>query len=85
MKKTHKVSKEVKDQILGRIKNDGVTVANAAREHGISEATIYNWLAKGVRGQPTVLEMAKLKKKNKELLELVGKLTVDLSNTQKNR
>jgi hypothetical protein len=29
-------------QILGRIKNEGVTVALAAKDHGVSEATLYN-------------------------------------------
>ena len=84
MKKTHKVGKEVKTQIISRIKKGEVSVADAAQDHGVSEQTIYNWLAKGVKGQPTILEVAKLKKKNEELLKLVGKLTVDLSNSQKN-
>jgi len=63
----------VRQQILGRIKNDRVSVATAAKEHGISDATIYNWLTKGVKGQPRLLEVMRLKKENKALLELVGK------------
>ena len=83
MKKKHRISKEVKEQIIARIKNGGVSVADAAKEHGISTQTIYGWLGGGVKGQPTVLEMSKLKKENKALLEIIGKLTVDLSTTQK--
>ena len=81
--KKHRISKEVKEQILARIKNDGLTVVQASEEHGVSTKTIYNWLGKGVTSQPTIMEVAKLKRQNKELLELVGKLTMDLSNTQK--
>ena len=84
MKKKYRISKEVKEQILARIKNDGITVAGAAKEHGISTQTIYGWLGSGVKGQPTVLEMSKLKRENKALLELVGKLTASLDRAQKN-
>lgn len=40
MNKAGRISKEIKDQILGRIKNDGVSIADAARDHGVSEKTI---------------------------------------------
>jgi transposase-like protein len=35
------IAKDVKDQILNRIKNEGVSVIQAAKDHGISEGTIY--------------------------------------------
>ncbi len=82
-KKTYRISKEVKDQILKRIKDEGVSVTQAAEEHGISTATIYAWLTKGVSKNPSWLEVAKLKKENKALLELVGEITMKLSATQK--
>lgn len=83
MKKKHKISKEVKDQILHRIKNDGISAAQAAREHGVKDATVYSWLASGVKGQPSVIEMGKLKKENRELKEMLGEATVALSRAQK--
>ena len=83
MKKSHKISKEVKDQILDRIKNKGVSVSRAAEEHGVSAVTIYNWLSKGVSAQPTWTQLNKVKKENKMLLELVGELTMKLSSTKK--
>ena len=82
-KKTYRISKEVKDQILKRIKDEGVSVTQAAEEHGISTASIYTWLTKGVSKNPSWLEVAKLKKENKALLELVGEITMKLSATQK--
>lgn len=83
MKKTHKISKEIKDQILKRIKQDGVPVLRVAEEHGISSGTIYSWLSKGIKGNPTWLEHNKLKKENESLFRMVGELTVKLSQSQK--
>ena len=83
-KKGYKVAKEVKDQILKRVKEEGVAVSQAAVDHGVSEAAIYRWLTKGVTGNPSWSEFARIKKENKGLLELVGSLTVKLSMAQKN-
>lgn len=55
----------------------------AAKDHGISEATIYGWLTKGTSSHPSWVEFAKLKKDNQMLLGMVGALTVKLSLSQK--
>jgi transposase-like protein len=81
--KKHRIAPEVKEQILNRIKNDGVSVADAAKDHGISDQTIYGWIAKKVDGQPTLSEFLKLKRENVQLLQLVGEMTLKLSETQK--
>ncbi len=81
--KKHRIAPEVKEQIINRIKNDGVTVAQAAKDHGISDQTIYGWIAKKVEGQPTLSELLKLKRENAQLLTLVGEMTLKLSETQK--
>lgn len=85
MKKGHRVSREVKEQILGRIKNEGIPVAQIAKEHGVSEQTVYNWLGTGVEGKPTYGEISRLKRENAELKQLVGEITLKLSETQKKR
>lgn len=72
------VNKEVKDQILKRIKDDGIPVSQAANEHGLSTKTIYGWLGKGVIAPPSVLEMAKLKRENQALKALIGQIMLDL-------
>jgi len=51
-KKVYRVSKDVKDQILKRIKVDGISVSQVADEHGISPNIIYGWLAKGISLAP---------------------------------
>ncbi|MEK7081693.1 MAG: transposase [Patescibacteria group bacterium] len=81
--KTHKIAREVKEQILNRIKNDGVSIAQAAQDHGISDRTIYGWLRKKADGYPVMSDVLKLKRENSALKELVGEITLKLSETQK--
>src|SRR5919109_3312202 len=83
MKKKYKVAPEVRQELLNRIRNEGLSVAQAAKDAGVSETTVYGWLGKGADSVPSVLEFAKLKRENKELLELVGELTLKLSAAQK--
>ncbi len=80
----HRIAPEVKEQIINRIKNDGITVVQAAQEHGISEGTIYAWIAKKVDGV-SYSEIIKLKRENAQLLQLVGEITLKLSETQKKK
>jgi len=81
--KRHRVAKDVKEQIIRRIKEDGISVTQAAEDHGVSTQSIYSWLTKGASTGPSWLEVAKLKKENKALLELIGEITMKLSATQK--
>lgn len=83
--KKHRLNKDVKEQIINRIKNEGVSVVQAAADHGISENTIYGWIAKKTEGQPTLSEIIKLKRENTQLLQLVGEMTLRLSDTQKKK
>lgn len=71
------ISKEVKEQVLRRIKEDGVQASQAARDAGVSPKTVYTWLSKGVEQDGNVLEINKLRRENQFLLTLVGKLTVE--------
>lgn len=83
--KKQKIAPELKEQIINRIKNDGVSVVQAAQDHGISEATIYAWISRKVEGQPTLSEVIRLKRENAQLMQLVGEITLKLSETQKKR
>lgn len=81
----HKIAPEVKEQIISRIKNEGVSVSQAAKDHGVSEQSIYAWIGAKVDGGPSVMEIAKLRRENDELLKLVGLLTLKLNESQKKR
>lgn len=71
------IAKEIKEQILNRIKNDGVIAAQAAKDAGVSPKTVYAWLAKGIEKDGNVLDINKLKRENQLLLQLIGKLILE--------
>lgn len=71
------IPQEIKDQIIGRIKNNGEPVSKLALEYGVSVKTIYGWLRKQSEKHISFLEYARLKRENKLLLEMVGKLTLE--------
>jgi transposase-like protein len=83
--KKFRIAPEVKAQIINRIKNEGVSVAQAAKDAGVSDVSVYSWLGKKVEGGPTVLEMVKQKKEIAMLYQLVGELTLKLSESQKKK
>lgn len=83
MKKAFKISSEIKELILKRVKEEGLPVIKVAEEHGVSTATIYGWLSKTIKAQPSWKEFSSIQKQNRELLALVGELTVNLSQVKK--
>jgi len=82
-KKGRRLAAEVKADIVRRIKEEGVPVAQAAKEHGLHETTIYKWLGGGARGAPTFAEFSRLRKQTKDLLQIIGEMTLKLSEAQK--
>ncbi len=83
--KKHRIAPELKEQIINRIKNDGISVVQAAKDHGVAEGTIYTWIAKKTEGQPTLSELIKLKRENEQLFILLGEMTLKLSESQKKK
>ena len=83
--KKQRVAPDLKEQILGRIKNDGLTIKQAAIDHGIPESTISTWIARKAEGGPSLGEIIKLKKENDQLKLLLGEITLKLSETQKKK
>lgn len=85
MGKRFVIRPDVKEQILIRLKNDGVPVVKLAEEHGISPKTIYGWLSRGSQGSPSLLELGKLKRENQLLRELIGRLTLEVETAKKKK
>lgn len=77
------VSKELKEQILKRVKEEGIPISQAAQEHGLKPGVIYNWISRGVTAPPSILEIAKLKRENQALKELIGQITLEMSLAKK--
>jgi len=80
------IKKEIKDQILSRIKNDGVSTNRAANDAGVSPKTVYNWLAKEAQqGSPSILKINRLKRENEGLYQIIGKLTSEIEKQKKGK
>ena len=82
-KKGYRIAKEVKAEIVRKVKEDGVSVAQAAKDAGVHETTVYGWLSAGATSAPSWTEVIKLQKQNKELFEVIGELTIQLSQAKK--
>lgn len=79
----HVIPKDKKEQILSRIKNDGVSVPQAAKDASISDATIYTWLGRTAQGKENSTEVLRLKRELQGTYELIGKLTTELTGFKK--
>ena len=69
--------------IVRRVKEEGISVSQAAKDAGVHETTVYGWLGAGATSAPSWGEFSRLRKQNKELFEVIGELTIKLSQTQK--
>lgn len=76
---------EQKREIVQRVKEKGESVADLARDYGIKPNTIYNMLRKTVVGPNTMLEVARLKRENKALVSIIGRLVADQKTGGKNK
>jgi transposase-like protein len=79
-----RIPQEIKDQILQRIAKDGITAAQASREHGISYKTVYGWLSADASIPVNILQLNKLKRENDELKKLLGEAMLLQERSKKN-
>ena len=78
------IPKEIRDQIMQRIKNDGVTADQAANDAGVSPKTVYGWLSKESKAENcNLLELSRLKRENQALCEIVGQLSLEIKRSKK--
>ena len=70
-----------KQEILDKIKNEGMTAYKASQVYGVNTKTIYTWIKQGVGGKERslVLENNKLKKELDAAYRIIGKLTAEVS------
>lgn len=59
-----RTTSEIKQQILHRIRTEGITAAQAAKEHGIHATTVYSWLRRSADLPANVLQINKLKRES---------------------
>ena len=74
----HSISKDVREQVLARVKEGKEKVSVIAEQHGVSNRTIYGWLSKGIDGgNRDWLENNRLKKENLQLKQMIGELMLE--------
>ena len=79
------IAKEIKDEILAKVKT-GEKVVELARQYAVSDKSIYTWLHKET-GDTVVsfVQYNRLKRENDELKKLIGEISLKLSLGEKNR
>jgi transposase-like protein len=79
------VSEETKQAVLEDIKN-GLKVSEAAVKHGVVDKSIYRWMRLQADNTGTSsLEVAKLRRENQELKEIIGLFALEKKRAEKNR
>lgn len=77
--------KELKEEIISKIKTEGLTAVEAAKRYGIDVNNIYRWVSHGVGGaRGNLWEINRLKRENKSLKELIGQLILEKEKGKKN-
>lgn len=82
-KQGFRIAVEIKNEIISKLKHDGLSVMDAAKQYGISDKTIYNWLGTKAKGSVSLLEFNRVKKENDQLKQLIGDITLKLSAQEK--
>lgn len=73
-----------KDEVLGAIKN-GVKVVDICQQRNLSTKNVYRWLREQSDNTGTSsLEVAKLRRENQELKEIIGMFALEKKRAEKN-
>ncbi|MEI7961998.1 MAG: helix-turn-helix domain-containing protein [archaeon] len=75
------VPNEIRTRIINLIRSGKITVAEAADQFQLHRSTVSAWL---LHESPYLAEVNRLKRQNKELLEIIGELSVEVSRSKKN-
>ncbi len=70
---------KLKREIVGKIRDEGMSVAVAGATYGFSSQTIYAWLKEGVvdGNRNLILENNRLKKELEIAYRIIGRFTAD--------
>jgi transposase-like protein len=82
-KKGVHVPKDVKEYVLRRVRESGKSVAEIAKEHGISKSRIHIWLKDETSGDSADPQFLRLKKENQLLKQLVAELSLKIRGDEK--
>jgi transposase-like protein len=73
-----------KTEIVGKIRDQGMSVAEASVTYQVSSKSIYTWLREGVvdGNRNLILENNRLKKENEQLYRLLGRATAEMQRSK---
>jgi hypothetical protein len=73
-----------KDEIITRIRDQGMSVSEASAQYNLSPKTIYSWLRGGVvdGNRNLILENNKLRKEIEQLYKLLGRTTAEMQRSK---
>jgi transposase-like protein len=78
------ISKDIREQVLARVKEGKEKVSIIAEQHGISSKTVYGWLSNGVDGgNRDWLANNRLRKENLQLKQMIGELMLEKKREKK--
>lgn len=74
----------VKAEVVAKIRDEGLRVADAATRYNVSSKSIYTWLREGVvdGNRNLILENNRLKKENEQLYKLLGRATAEMQKSK---
>jgi len=74
------IDQKIKDEIITKIRDEGMRVVDAAAHYNVHSRTIYAWLRSNVVNSNTslVLQLNRLRKENEQLYNLLGRATAEL-------
>lgn len=78
------VDQKTKDEVIRKIRDEGLSVTEVSKQCGYSTKTIYRWLRGNVVNGNTslVLQLNKLKKENEQLYALLGRATAEMNRSK---
>lgn len=78
------IAKEIREEILAKVKQ-GEKPPALAKQYGISDKTIYNWLRNQVTPDVSILDYNRVKRENEELKRIIGMIALDLEQEKKRK
>jgi transposase-like protein len=76
------IPKDIKGYVVKKIKEEGKSVKDIAKEYGVSKTSIYGWLKEEI-GDNDYGQVHKLKKENQILKQLVAELSLKIREGEK--
>lgn len=76
---------QLKATVIAKIRDEGMSVTEAASTYQVTTKSIYRWLKEGVVNHDTslILENNKLKKEIERLYALLGRATAEMQRSKK--